>query len=100
MRPARRVRRRRRRTRTSVRSKARPSASERRGSMPAKAAEEKKLTLPPGHPQAGYGGTDPSANDDGVGTLAPVAQEWADKNQEAYEEQRDAIAEHEDKVAK
>jgi len=67
---------------------------------PTPKAEEKKLTLPPGHPQAGYTGTDPSAADDGVGTLAPELQDWKDKQQEAYEEQRDAIAENEDKVAK
>jgi|SRR5215471_696355 len=63
-------------------------------------AEEKKRTLPPGHPQAGYTGSDPSAADDGIGTLASSLQEWKDKRQEAYEDEVAAVAEHEDKAAK
>jgi hypothetical protein len=64
-----------------------------------KQTEEPKATLPVGHPQAGYVTADLSLQD-GVGTLPDIEQAWNDERDEAREADVEAVADHEDKVAK
>jgi uncharacterized protein YaiL (DUF2058 family) len=61
--------------------------------------EERKLTLPTGHPQAGYVSPDLSGLD-GVGDLPEDEQKAHDERNKAQEEEAAAIAESEDKVAR
>ena len=64
-----------------------------------KEKEEPKLTLPPGHPNAGYVEPDLSLQD-GTGTLPDDLQAWHDKRDETRQESVDAVAEAEDKTAR
>ena len=66
---------------------------------PTKDKEERKLTLPSGHPQAGYVSPDLSGMD-GVGTLPDEEQKIHDERDDAREAEVEAVAEHEDKVAR
>ena len=61
-------------------------------------SEEQKLTLPSGHPEAGYVTNDPSFTD-GAGTLDPESQQAYDEMVAAYEEDKEAVAAHEHEVA-
>lgn len=63
------------------------------------AATEEKLTLPSGHPQAGYVSPDRSYAE-GIGTLPPDEQEAREELIAAREDEAEAIAAAEDKVAK
>ena len=61
--------------------------------------EERKLTLPVGHPLAGY--TEPDLSfTEGIGTLPDEVQEWNDRRDDAQKDAADAVAEAEDKVAR
>jgi hypothetical protein len=62
-------------------------------------SEERKLTLPVGHPQAGYVGPDLSGVD-GVTTFSPEEQKLRDERQAAYEDDLKAVTDNEDKVAR
>jgi hypothetical protein len=64
-----------------------------------KTTEEPKATLPVGHPQAGYVAADLSFTD-GVGTLPDIEQEWNDDRDETRGADAEAVADHEDRVAK
>lgn len=68
--------------------------------MPSTKTEETEelLTLPVGHPEAGYVGPDLSFTD-GVGTLPPEEQEARDEAQAARDEEVEAVAQHEHEVA-
>jgi hypothetical protein len=61
--------------------------------------EERKLTLPSGHAQAGYISPDLSLQD-GVGVLPDAEQEWHDERDEARDAEVEAVTANEDKVAK
>lgn len=65
----------------------------------APSTEERKLTLPVGHPQAGYVSPDLSYRE-GAGTLPDEEQEAHDERDEAREAEVEAVAAHEDEVAK
>jgi hypothetical protein len=68
--------------------------------MSAKATKEaKKLTLDPGDPEAGYVSPDLSLID-GIETLTEEEQDAHDERNALREEEVDAVAEHEDKVAR
>jgi hypothetical protein len=60
--------------------------------------EEKKLTLPVGHPEAGYVGPDLSFTD-GVGTLPKEEQDARDEQAALHEEEVQAVADHEHEIA-
>lgn len=66
---------------------------------PSKIVEEPKLTLPVGHPEAGYVAPDLSYQE-AAGTLPPEEQEWNEERDEAQQADAEAVAEHEDAVAK
>ena len=61
--------------------------------------EEAKLTLPVGHPQAGYVEPDLSYHE-GTGTLPDEEIEIHEERNAAREEEAQAVAENEDKVAR
>ena len=63
-----------------------------------KESKERKLTLPTGHPQAGYVGTDPSFAD-GVETFPEDEQKARDEAKKAWEDEVKAVADHEHEVA-
>jgi hypothetical protein len=65
----------------------------------ARTSEEPKLTLPAGHPQAGYVSPDLSFHD-GTGTLPDEELDWHEERNAAQEAEAKAVAENEDKVAK
>ena len=65
---------------------------------PSKTTEEPKLTLPSGHPQAGYVSPDLSYSD-GAGTLPAEEQEVIDERQEERDADAEAVAANEHKVA-
>lgn len=60
--------------------------------------EEKKLSLPVGHPEAGYVEPDLSLRD-GVGTLPDDEQKAHDERDQAREDELSAIADREHEVA-
>lgn len=60
--------------------------------------EEPKLTLPAGHPQAGYLSPDTSL-EDGIGLRPDVEQQAVDEANKAREDEAAAITDHEHKVA-
>lgn len=60
--------------------------------------DEPKLTLPSGHPQAGYVSPDKSYSD-GVGTLPAEEQDIIDEALQTREDEAKAVAENEHKVA-
>lgn len=62
------------------------------------AAEEKKLTLPAGHPQSGYKSPDTSFVD-GIGQFDAETQKARDEAADALEEENAAIEDSEHKVA-
>lgn len=61
--------------------------------------EEPKQSLPVGHPKAGYISPDLSFHE-GTGTISDVEREWHEARNEQQQDDADAIAEAEDKVAK
>ncbi|HKB39857.1 MAG TPA: hypothetical protein VKD72_25705 [Gemmataceae bacterium] len=62
-------------------------------------AEEPKETLPAGHAQAGYNAPDLSFHE-GTGTIPDVEKQWHEARNKQQQETAEAVAEHEDKVAK
>jgi len=66
--------------------------------MAGKTTDEPKLTLPSGHPQAGYVSPDLSFTD-GVGLRPPEEQEVIDQLLEEAEADREAVIENEHRVA-
>jgi hypothetical protein len=62
-------------------------------------AEERKLSLPVGHPQAGYVGPDLSFRD-GAGELAGDDKKAYDEQNKAREDELKAVQENENKVAR
>jgi hypothetical protein len=63
-----------------------------------KEAAEPKLTLPAGHPQAGYVGPDLAPKED-MGVIPDEEQEYFDKLREDHEAEVKAVEEQEHKVA-
>lgn len=66
---------------------------------PSTKTDEPLLTLPTGHPQAGYVSPDLSLRD-GTGTLPAEEQEWHDDRNDARQAEVDAVAAHEDSVVR
>lgn len=64
-----------------------------------KTDEEVLLTLPVGHPEAGYVFPDLSFTDQG-GPIPPAEQAWADDRDAAQEAEAATVAAHEDEVAR
>jgi len=67
--------------------------------MASNKTEEPKLTLPTGHPEAGYVSPDLSFSDTG-GPVPDAEKEWADERDSARKTEVEAVAAHEDEVAK
>ena len=63
------------------------------------AKEEKKLSVPSGHPQAGYVSPDLSGSD-GVEILPDEEQKAKDERDQAREDELKAVTESEDKAAR
>lgn len=62
-------------------------------------ANEEKLTLPTGHPSAGYVEPDLSYHE-GTGTIPDEEKDWHDDRNEARQADVDAVAKAEDEAAR
>src|SRR5262245_1209384 len=65
----------------------------------AETKEEPKQSLPAGHPAAGYTAPDLSYHE-GTGSIPDEEKEWHEKRNSVREEEVEAVADAEDKVAK